>query len=186
MTSKIRSIHDLENCLHKYGYRGEALASICELSRTMHITSRSSSCLVTYEKVFREAKPSTVSRSEEDRPCHGMTVTLNDFLYNIPVRRKKVSEHFDSEEIRCQLEYLALVHPKVSMSFKNDVTGKMLLESRRSESTKDVFSQLFGPVLADHLEEINFSDQNGLSVHGFVSTRGHYNKSYQFIYVNCR
>jgi DNA mismatch repair protein MLH3 len=186
MTSKIRSLRDLDDCPETFGYRGEALASIREVCRSLHIATRSSSSLATYEKSFTEGKASSISTSEEVRACPGMTVTVNDFLYNIPVRRKKVNEHFDSEEIRTQLEYIALVNPNVSLSLKNNVTGKVLLEVRKCNSTKDIFGQIYGPVLADQLKNVKFNVDADFSVQGYISLKGHYNRSFQFVFVNCR
>lgn len=186
MTSKIRSINDLENCLDKFGFRGEALASIREITRLLKFSSKPTSSRVTFEKVFLEGRPGAVTCASTERPSSGTTVTVVDFLHNVPVRRKKISELFDTEDIKIQLECLALIHPHVSISFKNDTTGKMVLESRKCGRTKDVFGQLFGPVLSDHLKELTFDSGKGVQVNGYVSTRGHYSKSFQFIYVNRR
>jgi len=186
MTSKIRSINDLENCLENFGFRGEALASIREITRILKFASKPTSSKVTFEKVFLEGRPGAVTCASKERPSSGTTVTLLDFLHNVPVRRKKISEMNDTEDIKVQLECLALIHPHMSISFKNVATGKMILESRKCGSVKDVFGQLFGPVLSDHLKELTFDIGKGVQVHGYVSTRGHYTKSYQLIYVNRR
>lgn len=186
MTSKIRSVHDLENCMDKFGFRGEALASIREITRILTFSSQPASSKVTFEKEFLEGRPGAVTCASTERPSSGTTVTVVDFLHNVPVRRKKISELYDTEDIKVQLECLALVHPHVSISFKNEATGKMVLESRKCGSAKDVFGQLFGPVLSDHLKELKYDSGKGVQVDGYVSTRGHYSKSYQLIYVNRR
>ncbi|XP_059475613.1 uncharacterized protein LOC132196768 [Neocloeon triangulifer] len=186
MTSKCNSLNDLENCSDKFGFKGESLASISEICNRLQITSRALTSCSTYDKTFIQGKPCSVKLAKEERPSAGTTVTVFEYLYNMPVRKKKVNEHFDSKEILREVEYLALVHPHVSFSLKNEATGKVLLESRKCGSTKDVFGQLFGPVLADRLQEVEFKNGEGLSVEGLISPIGHHDKSYQFVYVNKR
>ncbi|XP_065340465.1 DNA mismatch repair protein Mlh3-like isoform X1 [Cloeon dipterum] len=186
MTSKCHSLNDLKHKLDKYGFRGEALASIIKCSKRLDIVSKALASGSTYSKIFEQDAASSINPSDEQRPSAGTTVTVSDFLFNIPVRRKRVDERFDSEEMRIQMEHLAIVHCNISFSLKNDVTGKVLMESRRCSSMREVFRQIHGPVLADHLREVKFSNGSNLSVDGLISLDGHHNKSFQFIYVNKR
>lgn len=59
--------------------------------------------------------PLPVAVCDKDRSSTGTTVTLEDFMYTMPVRRKRIDEIFDIQGIRIQLEHLAIVHHDVSI-----------------------------------------------------------------------
>jgi len=113
MTSKCHSLGDLRSNLGSFGFRGEALASLCEVAGTVMITSRPSGSDSTYCKIITRGCHQKVVDSSRPRPAQGTTILISNFLYNRPVRQARIKATFDLEEIKTQLEHVALIHPQV-------------------------------------------------------------------------
>lgn len=151
-TSKCRTVSDLAHPKF-YGYRGEALSSIVEMSGLVQIESKSSSCPQSCCKTFAQGKLRELAPSTANRPSAGTTVTVLDFMYNLPVRRGCVSEAIDFEFCLQHLEGIALSHPEVSFTLRNDVTGEKQFQTHKTSSVLDSFAQLFGARKAATLKQ---------------------------------
>lgn len=113
MTSKCHSVNDLCYNLKYFGFRGEALASIREISGLLIVETRPQGGDATYSKAFTHGKTHKASISKTSRAAHGTTVTVQDFMYNMPVRRQRFQSAIDLEEIKSNIESIALVEPQV-------------------------------------------------------------------------
>ena len=91
----------------------------------------------------------------------------------------------EAERIRHRVEAISLMHPSVSFTLKNDVTGAMLAQLSKARNTYHRFVQIYGLGRAQHLREISQS-QAQFKISGHIGIEGHYNKSLQFLYVNER
>ncbi|XP_068246029.1 uncharacterized protein [Palaemon carinicauda] len=183
-TSKCHSLQDLSNNLTYYGFRGEALASIVDLAAIIDVTTRSRGSTDTYTKLFMYGKGKSVSPASK-RPSVGTTITIQDFMYNMPVRRKLIKEALDIENICIRLKSFALMHPDVSFCLKNDNTNEQVFQASKSNGLMSTFIQLFGSERAQGLAEVFHSIDN-FNVSGYVGTQPHTTKSLQFVYVNKR
>ncbi|XP_056446219.1 DNA mismatch repair protein Mlh3 isoform X3 [Gadus chalcogrammus] len=183
-TSKCSSMEDLEN-LRFYGFRGEALASIVSLATLVEISSRTRLSVKTHVKVFKDGKGLDVLEAESSRPSAGTTLTICNFFHNMPVRRNRMDPVLEAERIRHRVEAISLMHPSVSFTLKNDVTGAMLAQLSKARSTYHRFVQIYGLGRGQHLREISHS-QAQFKISGHIGIEGHYNKSLQFLYVNER
>ncbi|XP_067680769.1 DNA mismatch repair protein Mlh3-like [Haliotis asinina] len=183
-TSKCHELEDLNN-LQYFGYRGEAIASIRDTAAVLEITSRTSRSHQTYCKMFQKGVAQAVSESVIHRPSIGTTVTAHDLFYSLPVRKKNMNEALELERIRYRVEGIALIHPSVSFSLRNDISGNILLQTQKSSSVLTAFMHLFGTGKSKCLREVSL--QKGcFLVEGFVGKEGHCAKSLQFVYVNGR
>ena len=115
----------------------------------------------------------------------GTTVTIHDIFYNLPVRRKIISDVTEIEKARKTLSTIALVHPNVSLMLRNSQTSERLMQTKKTNSIIQSFELLFGSRLSLGLQQVHF-EKHGFTVHGCISTNSHYTKSYQFIYLNKR
>lgn len=115
MTSKCHSLEDLRNHLDQFGFRGEALASLREVSGLLTLESRPKGSDITFCKVFTHGKSHKAGVSKTVRPGHGTTITVHDFMYNMPVRRQRIRSAIDLEEIKSHIECTALMQPQVSV-----------------------------------------------------------------------
>lgn len=183
-TSKCSSIADLERPKF-YGYRGEALASLAEMSGGLQIESRTWTPKSTYFKVYARGKALQFSRSSEDRASVGTTVTVTDFMYSLPVRRRCVSEVVDLEFCLQIVESIALCHPNASFTVRNDITGEVCFQTHKTNSVLETFALLFGRRKASSLKCATYHDKK-LSIKAYLSTDCHSSKQLQFVYLNDR
>ena len=183
-TSKCHSMTDLQN-LQYFGYRGEALASIRESCSILEIITKIKDSSKTYCKLFQDGRPLEVIESMVPRPSVGTTVTVHDLFSKFPVRRKSTNLNLELERIRQRVEGLALMKPAVSISFRNDSTGVILVQTHKSNSSLLTFKHLFGAAKASTLVEVK--DSKGyFTIEGFLGKEGHSKKELQFVYVNGR
>lgn len=57
------------------------------------------------------------------------------------------------------LEAIALLNSKISFSLRNDATGKMALQTRKSDSVQGSFTALFGLDKSRHLVEVQAEEK---------------------------
>ncbi|KAL1426191.1 hypothetical protein MTO96_018449 [Rhipicephalus appendiculatus] len=183
-TSKCRTVSDLEHPKF-YGYRGEAISSIVGMSGIVQIESRSRNSTDSWCKTFARGKLRELAPSTTDRPSVGTTVTVLDFMYNLPVRRRCLSEAIDFEFCLQHLEGIALSHPEVSFTLRNDVTGEKHFQTRKTNSILDIFAQLFGAQRAATLKHTLMKKKH-FTVEAYISLEGHTSKQLQFVYLNKR
>ncbi|KAG8194296.1 hypothetical protein JTE90_004527 [Oedothorax gibbosus] len=183
-TSKCHTLDDLQN-LQYVGFRGEALASLSEVSSNLMIESRASDSPQTYCKIFTHGKASEPSISINSRPSKGTTVTVFDFMYNRPVRRLGISEGIDVEDTRRLLQSIALVQPHISFSLQNESTGEMCLQFRKCSSTFHAFVELFGKEKGRSLKSVEAKFE-GYEVSGCIGKEPFATRDFQFLYVNKR
>lgn len=185
MTSKCHTVDDINTHLTYFGYRGEAVASIVDIAGTVELCSRHRLSQNTYSKVFHNGKAMPVTASKSHRPSVGTTVSVHDFFYNMPVRKKGISAALELEQVKRVVESIALINPSVSFSVRNDVTGECVLQTHKTDSVMNRFGLFFGRDKTSALKDVSLS-QASFGLSGFISTEGHHNKSLQFIYVNGR
>ncbi|KAJ9610459.1 hypothetical protein H2200_005236 [Cladophialophora chaetospira] len=117
-TSKIRTTDDLARLGGTFlGFRGEALASIVELSQAVVVTTRVDGEVA--GTAIKYAISGMISSSSTSHPV-GTTIRVQDFLTRIPVRKqtalKTVTRTLDS--IKSLLFAFAFARPEVRFSLK--------------------------------------------------------------------
>ncbi len=180
-TSKIRNAEDLYD-IHTLGFRGEALPSICQVSK-MTLQTRTHHS-VTGTKVICEGGE-IKSISETGCPV-GTEVEVKQLFYNIPVKRKFLKSI--RSELRSALNHflrLSLSHPKISFKFIHD--GRTLHEYPKTEFPLVRIEAIFGKEIYSHLEPIEFEDE-GIRISGYASlpSISKRNADSIFFYVNQR
>ncbi|XP_055989756.1 DNA mismatch repair protein Mlh3 [Sorex fumeus] len=183
-TSKCNSIQDLENPRF-FGFRGEALASVADMASAVEISSRKNRTIKTFVKLFQNGKALKVSEADLTRPSAGTTVTVHNLFYQLPVRRKCMDPRLEFEKVRQRIEALSLMHPAISFSLRNDVSGSMVLQLPKAKDTCSRFCQIYGLGKSQKLREINFKYKE-FELSGYISSEAHYNKNMQFLFVNKR
>ncbi len=161
-TSKIATADDLFR-VQTMGFRGEALASIAEVSR-MRIRSRTSESQTGHEIT------SDCGQISLPQPCGcplGTQIEVRQLFANTPVRRKflkstatefgYVSEHFTR---------IALAHPRLHLVLRHN--GKVVFELPGTQQLLDRIRILFGHELADNMIAVE-SQANGVRMWGYVA-----------------
>ncbi|KAM9068386.1 DNA mismatch repair protein Mlh3 isoform X1 [Sarcophilus harrisii] len=183
-TSKCKSVQDLENPKF-YGFRGEALSSIVNMASAVEIASKTNKTVETFVKLFQNGKALETCEAELTRPSSGTTVTIFNLFYQLPVRRKCMDPRLEFEKVRQRIEALSLMHPSISFSLRNDISGSMVLQLPKTKDTCSRFCQIHGLGKSQKLREINFKHKE-FELNGYISCEAHYNKNLQFLFVNKR
>lgn len=180
-TSKVSEADDLFR-IHTLGFRGEALASIAEISQLL-LSSRTA-----------DSEAGAQIRSDggvfdEIIPCGrpvGTTVEARNIFFNVPARRKFLKSpttefgHISEAVVR-----IALPRPDVHFILKHN--GRTVYDLPATNDRKERIGRVFGSDVAARLVEIE-SEYKNVKVTGFVGlpdlSRG--SQSLQYIFLNGR
>jgi DNA mismatch repair protein MutL len=180
-TSKVSEADDLFR-IHTLGFRGEALASIAEISQLV-LSSRTADSEAGAQirsdgGVFDEIVPC-------GRPV-GTTVEARNIFFNVPARRKFLKSpttefgHISEAVVR-----IALPRPDVHFILKHN--GRTVYDLPATNDSKERIGRVFGSDVASRLVEIE-SEYKNVKVTGFVGlpdlSRG--SQSLQYIFLNGR
>lgn len=180
-TSKIATEEDLERIM-TLGFRGEALASIVEVSKVT-ITTRART---SEEAVRLEVAGGEVLAFEPCGRAPGTTVEVSDLFYNTPVRRKYLrSAQAEGHHILRTMKRFILAQRGVHFALTSD--GRSVLEAPAQQDLRERLALLYGPELARRLIEVH-SEGDLIKVSGLIALpeEGRADRQDQFIFVNGR
>ncbi|XP_019938815.1 mismatch repair endonuclease PMS2 [Paralichthys olivaceus] len=145
-TSKIRDFSDLIH-VETFGFRGEALSSLCALSNLSVVTCHESNQVGT--KLVFDHKGHTVQRSPHPRQ-QGTTVSLQQLFYTLPVRHKEFQRNIKKEYTKMihVLQSYCIISTGVRITCSNqNEKGKRstVLSTSGSHSMRDNIGAIFGP-----------------------------------------
>ncbi|TNN04066.1 hypothetical protein fugu_001095 [Takifugu bimaculatus] len=145
-TSKLREFTDLIH-VETFGFRGEALSSLCALSHLSVVTCHES-CQVGTKLVF-DHNGHLVQRSPHPRQ-QGTTVSLQQLFYTLPVRHKEFQRNIKKEygKMIHILQSYCIISTGVRITCSNqNGQGKRstVLSTSSSQSIRDNIGAIFGP-----------------------------------------
>ncbi|KAK7816296.1 dna mismatch repair protein mlh3 [Quercus suber] len=166
-TSKFHQLADMDAASGCFGFRGEALASISDVS-LLEIVTKAYGRPNGYRKVIKGCK-CLYLEIDDDRKNVGTAVTVRDLFYNQPVRRKYMQS--SPKKVlhsvkKCVLR-IALVYSQVSFKVVDSESGDELL-CTHSSSPLSLLTSGFGIEVSDSFHELNASD-GILKLSGFIS-----------------
>ena len=180
-TSKIRDADDLFR-VGTLGFRGEALASIAEVS---HLLMRSR----THEAPSGHELRVTGGVSEPIAPCGcppGTVLEVRNLFYNTPVRRKYMRTT-QTEMSHCTEAFtrLALAHPEVHLTLKHN--DRVIHDLPAAPNWRDRIAAFFGNEIADGLIPVDSSDNNvHLTGYTVDPTHSRSHNRMQYLFLNGR
>ncbi len=180
-TSKISSQEDL-NKIDTLGFRGEALASICAVTRTELITKRKNDRTGT-RLIIHGGE--VISNQPTGCP-DGTTLIITDLFYNTPARLKFMkSDSAESSLIIDMISRFALAYKDVSFRLINN--GKVLFSTSGNGDRLNIISRIYQSIDIHNLTPVKCSDGE-LHVDGYISTpaMSRPSKSGQIFFVNGR
>ncbi|CAO2830709.1 unnamed protein product [Amaranthus hypochondriacus] len=185
-TSKCPHLHEEKDNVKSFGFRGEVLCSIADIS-LVEIVTRIHGRPNGYRKVMKGRKCLCLS-VDNDRQDVGTTVTVRDLFYNQPVRRRQMqcSAKKILHEVKKCTVWIALVQPKTSFKVMDMESEDELLCTRSCPTPLSLLCSNFG-IEASCLHELSFSE--GLfKLTGYVSavSSTFSSKAVQYIYINSR
>lgn len=180
-TSKVRSAEDLDG-IGTLGFRGEALASICAVSRVTLLTRTQEELAGTSYQI--EGGEETAL---EDVGCaQGSTVIVRDLFYNTPARMKFLKKDIsEANAVAGVMDRVALSHPEISFRFIRD--HKETLSTPGDRQLKSCIYAVYGKDFTAGLIPVDY-DYNGVKVRGFISKPSAVrpNRSMQHFFINGR
>ena len=181
-TSKIKDASDLADVL-SLGFRGEALASIASVSEVELLTRRKNDVTG-----IRYLISGGEEQGMESIGCpEGTTFIVRNLFGNVPVRRKFLkSASTEGSIINELIEKIAISHPEVSIKFINN--SRTVIFTTGSNSIRDIIYGIYGREITASLLEVNYEDENGIKVSGFVAKPvvARSNRNLEHYYVNGR
>lgn len=180
-TSKLSSKDSL-NSIMTLGFRGEALASICAISKVEVISKRKDTEFGTHYKI-----EGSIEKLNENSGCpDGTTIVIRDIFYNVPARFKFLKKAVtEGNAISSIINKIALSHPEVSIKYIRD-NKQELLTAGDGKLFSAVYT-VFGRQLANSMLEVDYT-YNDIRVSGYVVKPlcGKSNRSFQNFFVNNR
>jgi len=160
-TSKISNENDLF-AIHTLGFRGEALASICAVSKFELISKQKGS--VSGTRVSVEKKNIII---EECGAETGTTIIIKELFFNVPAR-KKFLKNIESET-RAIIDIItryALAYPEISFSLNSE--GRNIIMTTKTNNWLNTIQSIYGTNIAKNMIEINHNDEL-LSIKGYIA-----------------
>lgn len=180
-TSKISSVSDLDS-ISTLGFRGEALASVCAVSKVDLMTATADSDTGT-RYIIEGGEEKYID--DVGSPV-GTTLVVKDLFYNIPARLKFLKKDVqEGNYVATILERIALSNPGIAFKFIRD--GKIAFQTPGDGNLKSAIYAVFGKEFTSQLLLVE-SEMNGIKVHGFITkpTAGRGSRSMQTFFVNGR
>ena len=180
-TSKLHSSDDLFD-VKTLGFRGEALASIAEISH-LTLRSRTSDSDSGYELCVKGGE------KEPIRPCSGpvgTTIEIRHLFFNTPVRRKFMkTSQTEMGHVTEAFTRIALAYPQVHMVLSNN--DRILHDLLPTERWSERIRAFFGDEVADSLISIDQRDEHVI-IHGYVTdpSVSRSNNRMQYLFLNGR
>lgn len=180
-TSKLHAVEDLEKIL-TMGFRGEALSSICSVSR-VEVTTRSREA---DSGIFGIVDQGVVKDISPAGSPTGTTMIIRKLFYNLPVRKRFLkSKTAEENAITETVTRLAMGNPEVSLKYIKD--SRVVFNTTGLGDVRNTVFQLLGKDLASGLMKISISTED-FGMDGYISNTSLYRSSrhHQYLYVNGR
>lgn len=180
-TSKLEKIEDLEK-IRTLGFRGEALASISNISKIKLMTKREedlagNSLLIENGKIIKKNKVGMP---------RGTTFVISDVFYNTPVRKKFLRKDLtEINNIIDIVQKIALSNNNIKFTLIRD--GKIILNTGSDKDPINRIYSILGSEITSSLNEGSFESEN-YKIRGFFSDNKLFrsNRDSQYIFVNGR
>ncbi len=179
-TSKIYTLEDLEE-IKTYGFRGEALASICSVAQ-VEIRTRQEEDKIGWKLISEPLKDAVIEPVICDK---GTQIFVKNLFYNVPARRKFLRTNLT------EFRYIADTVIKFAISNYNKRFTFYDYDQLIFDLIPDTFEnriiKTLGKELIDHLIPVNYSN-NYLKISGFIGTKeiARKTKSNQYLFLNGR
>ncbi|KND04087.1 DNA mismatch repair protein MutL [Spizellomyces punctatus DAOM BR117] len=199
-TSKIAEFDDIYR-VNSFGFRGEALSSLCSFAKVTVVTCTEDQVPVG-TKLEYDSRGKLVASAPLAR-AKGTTVALSNLFHSLPVRLHEFKRNLKREYAKCLdlIQAYAIICTGIRISFSNQI-GKgersRIFTTHGNITLRDNISNVFGAKLRDQLVpvEIKLTGMEGdseiptLVVTGFISRPDpHYARNStdrQYFFINKR
>ncbi|OAL55769.1 hypothetical protein IQ07DRAFT_529607 [Pyrenochaeta sp. DS3sAY3a] len=171
-TSKIRDYDDLKEVGGKWlGFRGEALASIAEMSDSLSITSRVEGEPVAVR--LKYGRNGELTSSEKDSHPVGTTVKVTGFFKHLPVRQQTALQNSTKflAKIRKLVQAYSLARPHVRLRFHvlkaKSGNYDLIYAPKADASVEDAVVKVISKDCASQCDSITL-EKNGFLIRAFL------------------
>ena len=182
-TSKIRSLHDLEQC-STHGFRGEALSSISAVSRITMVTKPEEMAIGTKLELV-----DGIITEELSVPANtGTDMAIADLFYNIPARKKFLKTR-DTEwrQILRLIQAYCLEYTNIHIELVCD--NNSVLNCPPTKTLESRIAQVWDYDMSNAMLPAHIEDTNQhIAIDGVISHHHYarYDRNSIFIFVNHR
>jgi DNA mismatch repair protein PMS2 len=157
-TSKLRSYEDLTT-LNTFGFRGEAISSLCALSDVHILTATENEAPKGSKLVFESSgKLKSVQTVAAQR---GTTVAVETIFKNLPVRRQELVKNIKREygKVLSLLQAYACISTGVKVSVSNVLNKKktVVFSTKANKTTRENIANVFGAKTLSALVPLDLS-----------------------------
>lgn len=191
-TSKISSFEDL-SYVTSFGFRGEALSSLCALCNLTIVTRTKTEALATllrydHDNILIERQESAMARDV------GTTVFVQNIFKNFPVRHTHLKKNLKREYAKCIdiIEAYGLISTGLRLTVHNQPSNQRNRKSVlnvNGSSLKDNISTILGSAMFKKLQLIDYSESD-YRLHGYISKvdhgSGRSSSDRQYLFLNGR
>lgn len=180
-TSKIADEEDL-NKIGTLGFRGEALAAICAVSKVELLTKNEAETVGT--RYIIEGGREVLL--EEAGYPQGTTIIVRDIFYNTPARMKFLKKDVsEANAVAAVIDRLALSHPEIAFNFIRD--GKTVLSTTGDGKLLSAIYSVLGREFSKGLIPVDY-EMSGIKINGYVSKpiNCRPNRKMQHFFINGR
>ncbi|RCI14007.1 hypothetical protein L249_8133 [Ophiocordyceps polyrhachis-furcata BCC 54312] len=158
-TSKLSSFSDLAS-LQSFGFRGEALASLCALSRLVITTCVQADVPKGSRLSFDTS--GVLTETAVVASHRGTTVSVNGLFQNLPVRRRELERNIKREWLKvcALLHQYACIQTKVKFSVSQQPSRgnrTVLFSTRGNATTRENIMNIFGTRIISGLIPVDLS-----------------------------
>ncbi len=180
-TSKISEKDDLDN-IFTLGFRGEALASVCAVSKVELMTKQKNDVYGT-----RYLIEGSVEIAHEESGCpDGTTIIIRDIFYNVPARAKFMKKDVtEANAVSSIVQKIALSHPDIAIKMIRD--NRVEFNSCGDGELYSAVYAIFGKDFVRDLLPVEY-EADGIRVSGYTikPLYAKFNRSFQNFFVNGR
>lgn len=180
-TSKIITKKDLDN-IFTLGFRGEALASICAVSRVEIMTKQKNE---TYGTIYRIEGGTEISHEKSGCP-DGTTIMIRDIFYNVPARAKFLKKDVtEANSVSNIVQKITLSHPETAIKMVRD--NRVEFNSAGDGQLFSAIYSVFGKDFTRDLLPVDY-ESGDIKIRGYIvkPLYSKFNRSFQNFFINGR
>lgn len=159
-TSKIQNTDDLFK-INTLGFRGEALASICAVSKFEMLTRQKDDIVGT--QIITEKENIIINEIGTEI---GTSIKVKELFFNVPAR-KKFLKNIETETriITDIVTRYSLAYPNISFSLKCD--NRDIINTTKTNNWLNTIQSVYGTSISKEMISIEYSDDI-ISINGFI------------------
>ena len=179
-TSKVFTSDDLEQ-IRTFGFRGEALASVCSVAN-VEIRTKQRDEQFGWQLLSEPSKTEVINPINTD---NGTQIFVRNLFYNVPARRKFLkSDMTEFRYISDTMIKFALSYPEIRFTFYDD---NVLIFDVKPSDIQNRIGEILGKHIIDKLIPIHHKDSQ-IEISGFIGEPelAKQNRSGQYFFLNKR